>query len=221
MGSNLTLTAADGHSFNVYRSDPATPPHGVVILVQEIFGVTAHIRAVADGYADAGYVALAPSFFDRLRPGIELSPKEFDEARRCAGQLQDSTTFADLAATVEFARQFGKVAVIGYCWGGTVAHVAACRLPIHAGVSYYGTRTLQYLNENAHAPLLHHFGERDTFITPEHIAQIKAANPQAEYHVYAGAEHAFNNDTRPDKYHPESAKLALQRTLEFLNRHLG
>ncbi len=230
MGATIQLQAADGHTFNVYRSKPrdqpsqqtvTAPSKGCVIIVQEIFGVTAHIRAVADRYAVAGYVALAPAFFDRIRPDIELTPSDFDQARSYAGQLQDAQTYADLAAAVHDGAQYGKVAVIGYCWGGTVAHVAACRLPIAAAVSYYGTRTTQYLDEAVHAPVLYHFGELDSFLSAEVVTQIKAANPRGEFHVYAGAKHAFNNERRPDNYHPHAAALALQRSLAFLDQHLA
>ncbi|MGC3981333.1 MAG: dienelactone hydrolase family protein [Steroidobacteraceae bacterium] len=220
MGKSVQLTAADGHVFNVYCSEPTGKPKGAVVIVQEIFGVTAHIRGVTDQYAAAGYLALAPAFFDRLRPGIELTPQQFDEARSNAGQLHDLDTYADLAATVQYASRAGKVAVIGYCWGGTVAHVAACRLPIAAAISYYGTRTLQYLGETVHAPVLYHFGELDSFLSSDAIAQIQAANPHGEFHVYTGAQHAFNNNLRPDKYHPQAAELALKRSLGFLSRHV-
>lgn len=224
MATSIQLTAADSHVFSVYRSEPNGASKGAVVIVQEIFGVTNHIRSVADRYAAAGYLALAPAFYDRIRPGLELTPQQFDEARSSAGQLQDANTYADLATTVHYAsngKLAQKVAVIGYCWGGTVAHVAACRLPIAAAVSYYGTRTTQYLSEAVQAPVLYHFGELDTFLTADTLAQIKAANPQGEYHVYIGAKHAFNNDQRPDNYHPEAAALALQRSLSFLAQHLS
>lgn len=221
MGTSVQLTAGDGHGFNVYRSDPADQPKGAVVIVQEIFGVTQYLREVADRYAAAGYLALAPAFFDRIRPGIELTPQQHEEARGCAGQLQDLNTYADLAATVQYASHSGKVAVIGYCWGGTVAHVAACRLPIAAAVSYYGTRTTQYLNEAVSAPVLYHFGELDTYLPPATIAQIQAANPQGEFHIYAGAKHAFNNHLRAENHHPQAAALAFQRSLLFLADHVG
>lgn len=221
MGTSFQLTAGDGHIFNLYRSEPTGNPKGVVVIVQEIFGVTQHLREVADQYAAAGYLALVPAFFDRIQPGIELTPQQHEQARSCAGQLKDVNTYADLAATVQHGSRDGKVAVTGYCWGGTVAHVAACRLPVAAAISYYGTRTAQYLNETVHAPVLYHFGELDTYVPPETIAQIQAANPQGEYHVYAGAKHAFNNHLRPDNYHPQAAALAFKRSLAFLSKHVG
>lgn len=221
MGTSIQLTAADGHVFNVYRSEANGIAKGAVVIVQEIFGVTEHIRGVADQYATAGYLALVPAFFDRIRPDIALSPQQFEAARGYAAQLRDIDTYADLATTVQYGHRSGKVAVIGYCWGGTVAHVAACRLPIAAAISYYGTRTAQYLNETIHAPVLYHFGELDTFLPPETIAQIQSANPHGEFHVYAGAQHAFNNNLRPDKYHPQAAELAFKRSLAFLSKHVG
>lgn len=229
ISDSMRLQAADGHIFDIYRADPPAPisgyvtnqAKGVVIIVQEIFGVTVHIRSVAEQYAQAGYVALAPAFFDRIRPGIELTPQQADEGRHCASQLQDADTYADLAAAVVYGQQYGKVAVIGYCWGGTVAHVAACRLPIAAAISYYGTRTTQYLDEVVRAPVLYHFGELDTYLPPATIAQVKAANPGGEFHLYAGAKHAFNNDLRPDNYHPDAARLAWERSVAFLDKHLS
>jgi len=221
MGSSLELRAVDGHHFSVYRSDPVLPPKGAVIVLQEIFGVTDHIRSVADRYAAAGYLALAPAMFDRIRPGIELTGQESEAARGYAAQLQETDTVADLKATVGFASVAGKVGVVGYCWGGTVAYIAACRLPIAAAVSYYGTRTQHYLSEHPQCPMLYHFGELDSLIPATAITQIKEANPEGEFHVYAGAGHAFNNEQRPDRYHPAAAQLAYQRTLDFLQRHLG
>lgn len=221
MGSFLELRAADGHRFTAYRGEPTVPVKGAVVIVQEIFGVTAHIRSLVDRYAAAGYLALAPAFFDRIRPGIELAGPQFEEARNYAAQLQDANTFADLQAAIEFASQAGKVGVIGYCWGGSVAYVAACRFPIGAAVSYYGTRTQNYLNEQPRCPVLYHFAELDSHIAAGTIAQIKAADPRGEFHLYADAGHAFNNDQRPDRYHAAAAQLAYQRTLDFLQRHLS
>lgn len=221
MGNTLKLSAADGHQFDVYRSEPTAAPRGAIIIVQEIFGVTAHLRSVADRYAAAGYLALAPAFFDRIRPNAEFDPQQSEAARGYANQLQDTNTYADLSATVKFASAVGRVGVIGYCWGGTVAYVAACRLAIAAGVSYYGTRTQNYLTEHPKCPMLYHFGELDTFIPPTVIAQIKAVDPKGEFHVYAGAGHAFNNEQRPDRYHAAAAQLAFQRTLDFLRQTLS
>lgn len=229
MGHFVKIDANDGHTFNIYYTEPTGTPRGILVIVQEIFGVTAHIRELVDRYAQVGYFALAPAFYDRVGPGIELTPAQFAQAREYTGRLKDEQVMADMSAAISYAAKYTeqngfkhlKTVAVGYCWGGTTMYLAACRLPIAAAVSYYGTRTTQYLSEHPRCPMLYHFGELDTYISQEAIAQIRAADPEGIFHVYPGAKHAFNNDQRPDNYHPQAAQLAWERSLEFLSRHLS
>jgi carboxymethylenebutenolidase len=187
-----------------------------VVVIQEIFGVNAHIRKVTDGFAAAGYTAIAPCLFDRIRRGIELgySPAEMQEGAGYRKQLDTDTTMKDVAAALAVVKHSGRTAVVGYCFGGTLSYLAACRLPAAGAVVYYG-KVSSYLSEKPRCPVQFHYGSADKSIPAEDIAQIRTALPQSPLYVYEGAGHGFNCDQR-DSYNPEAAALALTRTLEFL-----
>ena len=221
MGQWQTLYTPCGN-VQAWRATPAGQPRGGIVVVQEIFGITAHIRAVCARLADAGFVALAPACFDLIEPDIQL-PYDHDGAARgkaLVNQLGlDCAVDVTEAAADSLAQQGLKVGVIGFCWGGTVAFLANTRLGLPA-VSYYGARNLPFLDEPAKAPLLFHFGGLDPSIPPDTVAAHRAKQPQADVHVYAQADHAFNRDPDPP-YHPEAAALAWQRSLDFLAEHLS
>jgi carboxymethylenebutenolidase len=220
MGEFQTLMARDGHEFRSYISAPQGTPRAAIVVVQEIFGVNRHIRAVTDDFASQGYVAIAPSMFDRIRKGIELGYSEADiqTGRGYAMQLEQDKVLKDLSAAIAVVKHAGRVGVVGYCWGGSVAYLAACELPIACAVSYYGTRILQMLEKKPKRPVMYHFGERDKSTPPEAIERIRAAHPEGVFHVYP-AGHGFNCTERAD-YEPQSAALARERTLEFFARYL-
>lgn len=220
MAGMIRLHAADGHSLNAWRAMPDGMPRGGVVILQEIFGITGHIRRVTGQYAEHGYLAIAPCLFDRVRPGIELDYANIDEGRSIMTGLDLDDAMADIGAAVEAARVAGKVAAVGYCWGGAMADLAACRLDIDAAVSYYGRMTVEWLDERPRCPVLYHFGAEDPLIPPETVEKITGGRPDHPSHVYAGAGHGFNCDERDD-YSPENARLALERTLAFLGEHIG
>ena len=227
MGLFVDLTAADGFVFPAYVAEPAGKPKGAIVVVQEIFGVNAHIRAVADGYAAQGYLAVAPATFHRVQPGVELGYTEADmktgfgyktavEALPAPGVLQD------LQAAVDYAARAGKVGIVGYCWGGLLTWRAAEQLNgLAAAVPYYGGG-MTAGDEPARkpkVPVLAHFGDQDHWIPLDTVEAFKAAQPGVEVHVYA-ANHGFNCDHRAS-YNQPAAALALQRTLAFFARHVG
>jgi len=217
MGEFTTLMARDGHEFNAWRTPASGAPRGAVVIAQEIFGVNHHIRAVTDSFAAAGYLAIAPCLFDRIRRGIELdySEKSTQEGRGYRLQIPKEKTLLDLAASINVVRHAGRVAVIGYCWGGTLAYVAACELPISCAVAYYGGQIAkEHLGKSPKRPVMYHFGEKDAFIPPTDVDKIRAADPNGVFHVYP-ADHGFNCDERAS-YDAASASLARERTLEFL-----
>lgn len=220
MGDMIELTASDGHHFAAYQAEPDGTPKGGVVILQEIFGITGHIRHVADGYAEQGYVAIAPSLFDRVRPGIVLDYADIEEARGIMTGLDREAAVTDIGTAVEAARTAGKVAAIGYCWGGAMADLAACRLDIQAAVSYYGRMTVEWLDEQPGCPVMYHYGGQDMLIPPEMVEQINAGRAGHPSFVYPDAGHGFNCDDRDD-FKPDSARLALDRTLEFLGQHIG
>lgn len=219
MGEVIQITASDGHTLDAYRATPAGSPRGGVVILQEIFGVTGHIRRVADGYAEHGFIAMAPSLFDRIRAGIVLEYSDVDEGRAAMMQLDLDDVVTDVRAAVDTARSAGRVAAIGYCWGGAIADLAACRIDIDAAVSYYGRMIVEWIDEQPRCPVMYHFGGQDPLIPPEAVERIGAGRKGHPLHVYEEAGHGFNCDERAE-FVPDSAALALERTLTFLAGHL-
>lgn len=204
-----------------WQAAPRTPARGGLLVLQEIFGVTAHIRRVADGFAENGYAVLAPALFDPVQPDAELpcDATGMEQGRHLAAQLGFDGALAIVQAASHWLREAGHpVAVVGYCWGGSAAYLANTRLGLPA-VSYYGARTVPFLHETLQAPMLFHFGQADALIPPEDVQRHRLAHPDAAVHVYPGG-HAFNRDDDPHHAHPASAALARQRTLAFLAEHL-
>jgi carboxymethylenebutenolidase len=219
MGDFTTLMARDGHEFQAYLAAPPGRPRGAVVVLQEIFGVNRHIRAVTDGFAANGYTVIAPALFDRIRRGIELgySGPEVDEGRGYMQQLKPEQTLLDVAAAVAVVRHSGRVATVGYCWGGALAYRAACELPLAAAVVYYGNP--RDTAKTPKCPVMYHFGSADKSIPPDQVERLRTAHPQGIFYVYDGAGHGFNCDLRPS-YDAAAAALALQRTLDFLASRL-
>ena len=210
------LTASDGHQLDAYEVHPDGAAASIVI-VQEIFGVNAHIRSVVDRYAEFGYRAIAPALFDRGETGVELGYD--DEGRKrgieLAMQIAFDPAMLDVAAAVDHVADTGPVAVIGYCFGGSIAWISACELPIAAAVGYYGGQVFGMIDRQPKVPTMLHFGELDHGIPLDQVQAIAAAHPDVPVHVYPGAEHGFSCDAR-ESYDARSAAIALGRTLDFL-----
>lgn len=220
MGEWIQLDTAAGPA-RAWLARPETPPRGAVIVLQEIFGVNAHIRAVADGFARDGFVALAPALFDPVQPDIELDYDDagFARGRELVAELGAERAMQVVSAAVHWLRAEDRhPGVVGYCWGGSMAFLANARLGLPA-VSYYGARTMPFIAETARAPLMFHFGGHDRSTPPEDIARHRELQPQADVFVYDDADHAFNRDVDARHYHAASAALARQRTLAFLAEH--
>jgi len=223
MGERGQLRAADGFTLGAYRAMPANKPRGGVVVIQEIFGVNAHIRAVTDGYAQAGYAAIAPQIFDRVERDVELGYAPPDMMRGveiARGKLAMDNTLRDLQAAIDDASRFGKVGVVGYCFGGLLTWLAACQLSgVAAASAYYGGGIASQLDQTPRCPVMMHFGERDAHIPLSDVDKVRKAHPGVDVHVYP-ADHGFNCDHR-DSYDAAAAKLARERTLEFFARHVG
>ena len=220
MGQWIPLDTAAG-SVRAWLAQPDLPARGAVVVLQEIFGVNAHIRAVAQRFADAGLVALAPALFDPVHADAELDYDEagFARGREYAAALGFERALQIVEAAAHRLRETGhSPGVVGFCWGGSVAFLANTRLQLPA-VSYYGARSVPFLGEPLRAPMLFHFGGRDASIPPEDIDRHRTQQPGARLHVYADAGHGFNRDVDPRHYHAESAALAWRRTLDFLSEH--
>ena len=225
MGQRIELTASDGHRLQAYRADPAGAPRGGVVVIQEIFGVNLHIREVADGYAAEGYLAIAPALFDRARPGVELGYDEgaIAEGRELAFSMNPDLPVRDVEAAVEAAAGAGKVGVVGYCWGGSLTFLAACKLDVAAASGYYGGQIVAALDREPGlapaAPLIMHFGEHDAGIPLADVDRIRKTFPAVPIHMY-DAGHGFNCDHR-GSYDEASSRTARERTLEFFTEHLA
>ena len=223
MGEKLTLHAEDGGKLAAYRATPAGTPRGGLVVVQEIFGVNAHIRRVCDGFAADGYVALAPALFDRVEPGYETGygQEDIERGRNVRQKLGWDLMVTDTRAAVEALKKSGlKVGVVGYCMGGSMAWLAATRISdVAAAVGYYGGAVAEFADESPRCPVLLHFGETDASIPREHWDRIREAQPTIPMHIYP-AGHGFNCDAR-GSYHAPSAKLARERTLALFRKYLG
>ena len=220
--ANIQLRASDGHEFSGERIDPIGPARGGIVIVQEIFGVNRHIRATAARYAAAGWSVIAPAFFDRIEAGLELGYEKPDitRGRELVGALETHHVLMDLQAGIDALQGAGAVGVVGYCWGGAITWLAAARLErFGAAVSYYGSRIVNYIDEQPKLPLMMHVGQTDASFPLAKVHEITARYPGLQAHEYA-AGHGFNCDHR-SSFDPEASAHALQRSLEFLGAHLN
>lgn len=224
MGEHVNLTAPDGHILDAWVARPKGKPIAALVVVQEAFGVNSHIRSVADGFAEDGFLAVAPALFDRIQPGVELgySGDDLQKGIAIARQIDPDKCVLDVSAAIDYARsETGrKVGVIGYCLGGSMAWLAATRLHPDAAVGYYGGYITKFAHEKPRAPVMLHFGREDQHIPKEQVdSVIRSTHPEVPIFWY-DAGHGFNCNDRAS-YNLEAAKLARQRSLDFLLEHLA
>jgi carboxymethylenebutenolidase len=228
MSDWISLTAQDGHQLNAYITRPAGEVVGTLVLIQEIFGVNAHIRSVADGYARDGFVVIAPALFDRIERNVELSyeGEDMKRAYEFYQKLNPETAILDIATAYEEVKPLGKgIGVLGFCFGGLMSWLTATRgedlkLQPSCCVGYYPGGIGAVASEEPSCPVMLHFGADDSHIGTDQIEAVRIAHPDVDIFVYPGAEHAFNRDVAPS-YHPASAALARKRTLAFLRTHIA
>ena len=222
------LKAQDGHELSAYVARPEGTARGGICVLQEIFGVNAHIRSVVDGYAKEGYVAIAPALFDRFETGVELR-YEGPDMQRAFGlyqKLAPEAAILDIGAAFAAVRNEGAGAgVVGFCYGGLMSWLSATRGSAHgfeprACVGYYAGGIGSVAAEQPSCPVMLHFGADDTHIGQDHVEAVRHAHPEVEIFVYPGAEHGFNCDARAS-YNPEASASARKRTLDFFARHIG
>jgi carboxymethylenebutenolidase len=230
-GKYVHLTASDGGRFSAYLSVPPSGKGPGIILLQEIFGVSKHLRAVADLYAEEGYVVLVPDLFWRMQPGVDLgySEAELEKAFAFYARFDVDQGIGDAIDALKALRALpeceGSVAALGYCLGGALAYLLAARSDVQCAISYYGVAIEQSLAEASRikCPLLLHFAGDDKFVPPSAVAQIRAAfsgRQDVEIYVYPKVDHAFNNDERPS-YDKPAAMMAHSRSIALLRRVLG
>jgi carboxymethylenebutenolidase len=228
MGDFIQISTSGTQCIGAYLAQPQGTPHGGIVVVQEIFGVNAWVRSAVERFAAAGYTAIAPAFFDHVETGVELGygAEGFGRGRDLVGEIGFDRAIEDVASAAQAIVSSGKIGVVGYCWGGTIALLAATRLGLPA-VSYYGARNVQVLDEPLGAPVQFHFGERDDSIPAaavqrhrDHYAGAIAAG-EVEIYTYPGAGHAFDRDVDTGHFEGASSASARERTLAFFARHLA
>jgi carboxymethylenebutenolidase len=230
-GKMIDINIRGGGSFKGYLASPASGQGPGVVVIQEIFGVNANIRGIADNLAKEGFFALAPDLFWRQKPGVELDPNieaEFNEAFKYYQGFDVDKGIEDLNSAMAALRALpganGKVGCQGYCLGGLLAYLMAARTDVDAAVGYYGVGIDGKLNEasNITKPLMLHIAKADAFVDAAAQAAVHKAldsHPQVTLHDYEGMDHGF---ARPGggHYNKEQADLANKRTLDFLRQHL-
>ena len=231
-GAMIDIPVAGGGGFRGYLTVPAAGSGPGLVIEQEIFGVNASLRAIADLYAEEGYVCLVPDLFWRMEPGVDLG-YEGDDLAKAFGLYQRFDVdqgLADIGAAIEALRArpecTGKVGAMGFCLGGKLAYLTAARHDIAAAVSFYGVGIEQALTESGGiaCPVLMHFAAEDSYVPKAAVEAVSAhfaGRPEVRIHVYPGVDHAFYNHDRSDAYHRPSAMVAHSRTIALLRGAIG
>jgi len=224
MAEDIRLTAPDGHEFDAYLVRPEGDVKGGIVVAMEMYGVNGYLREVCDRFAQEGYISIAPAFFDRHERGLTLPYDDIGSRRgKELSRINDfGLTLDDAHTARDYIRaDAGKVAIMGYCFGGTVSWLASCRGDFDASIPYYGSDMCDYPDEAARCPTLSHVGDLDTAVPPDQVKMFQEKRPEVTWCIYEGAQHGFDNWTRPARYHREAADLARRRTLEFLAETLS
>jgi carboxymethylenebutenolidase len=228
MGEWVELTSKDGFKLGAYVAKPEGAPAneviGGLVVIQEIFGVNAHIQSVANGYAKDGFFVVAPAIFDRVERGVQIGyeGENWKKGFELMGKLDLPTTVEDVGAALDYAReQTGKkTGNVGYCFGGLLSWLSACRLHTDASVGYYAGGIGNFAEETPRVPVMLHFGRKDSHIPAEQVEKVAKAHPEVQIFWYDDADHAFNRDVGAS-YEPAAAKLARERSLAFFKKHLA
>jgi carboxymethylenebutenolidase len=224
MGTMITLKAADGFSLGAYEARPEGKPRGGLVVIQEIFGVNPHIKRVCDGYAMDGYHVISPAIFDRAERNVELDYDKagVDKGVELRARIPLEQTVLDVGAAIAALKAEGKVAIVGYCFGGSLAWIASARVPgLSAAIGYYGGLVTKHLDEQPSCPVMLHYGEKDPGIPLSEVEKIRAATDPARVQILTyPAGHAFNREGN-QAYEPHSAMLARMRTANFLTQTVG
>ena len=228
MGQTTQLTAQDGHTLDAYLATPTSTPRGAVVVIQEIFGVNAHMRSVVDRFANEGYVAIAPALFDRVERGVELAYAGEDMQRAVSymKQLDARTALLDIAAAFDTVRGKGSgTGVVGFCYGGFMAWLTATRgesLGVKPAccIAFYPGGIGSVATESPSCPVMLHFGGDDSHIGSEQIQAVRSAHPEVIINMYEGAQHGFNCDVR-SSYNAQASRLAMERTMSFLSANIA
>ena len=220
---DLTLTASDGHTLGAYRADPAGAPRGAIVVIQEIFGVNSHIRSICDRLAEIGFVAIAPALFDRSERDFQCgySPEEIERARGFIADPDWEAFVRDTDAARAAVADVGKVGIVGFCLGGSVAFLGATRIDgFSAASGFYGGKVAAFADETPRCPVQLHFGAEDQGIPMSNVESVRAKRPDCVVYVYEGAGHGFHCDERAS-FDPDASKTAWARTLDLFAQNIG
>lgn len=224
-GRMIELQAADGHRLSAYLATPKGKHKGAIVIAHEVFGVSPHVKGLADDYAAQGFLTIVPALWDRVAPGVQLGPTE--EERLKGVEIRKKVSWGNILDDIAAARdamrkQSKKVGIVGYCLGGDIAWAGACIQGFDAAACYYGGAIAKLLHHTNTCPVMLHNGTADPWIPPADEAAIDAAGkPMMTIHKYDGIGHAFVNDSLPWRYHAETAKISRARTLAFFKKHLA
>jgi carboxymethylenebutenolidase len=219
----IRLRSRDGHELDAYLARPTGAMRGGLVVAQEMYGINAYLRAVCDFYAAHGYLAIAPALYDRKQRGLvyDYTSEDHDRAQRTYKAWDLTAALDDLDAARAAVAEAGKIGLVGFCWGGSLAWLAACRRSYAATVAYYGSMMPDLADEQPRCPVIAHIGDRDTSLPADRIAHFRAAQPSVPVYIYAGAQHGFDNENRTPRYDAAAHRLARDRTLAFLAQHIG
>lgn len=221
MGSTIVIDAADGHQLGAYLAQPSGTVRGGLIIIHEAFGINDHIRSVVDSFATQGYLSIAPALYDRQARDTQFgyAKEDLDAARKLRAGLVWDDVLKDVGAAENEVATAGRVGIVGYCVGGSVAWLAGRHLKLAAVVSYYGRDIVGFLDRRPPCPCMLHFAENDVHIPPGDVETIRDAFPELPIYVFPGG-HGFACDARPS-YEPESARIAGTRTLALFRKYIG
>ena len=219
----IRLRARDGHELDAYLARPSSRTRGGLVIAQEMYGVNDYLRSVCEFYAAQGYVAIAPALYDRKQRGLTYSytKDDHDRAQKTYTAWNLDNAVADLDAARDAIADADRIGIIGFCWGGSLTWLSACRSVYAGAVSYYGSMIPDLADEQARCPVIAHIGDKDTSLPPARVAVFRAAQPSVPVFIYEGAPHGFDNENRTERYHPAAHQLARERTLAFLAEHIG
>jgi carboxymethylenebutenolidase len=223
MAGMTQITARDGHVLDAYLAWPAGKPRGGIVIAQEMYGITNYLRDTCEYYSAHGYLTVAPALYDRRQRGLvlEYSNELHDLAQTIYKQWNWDHALDDLDAGKSVVIEAGKVAIVGFCWGGTLAWLAACRREYTAAVAYYGSMMPDFAGESARCPVVAHIGSADTTMPQKRIELFHQAQPNIPIHMYPEAQHGFDNPSRTDRFQKEACQLARERTRQFLAYYFG